>query len=204
MSKKGLSKVLSLRHDSYFSNSKLSLEKIIHLIHLWISKTPVCKAVNELAITKIIVVDWYNFNREVCAQYFIDHPCKIGGPNIEVEIDESKFGRRKYNRGRYSEGHWVFGGIKRVTGESFLVEVEKRDAATLIPIIEEYIQPGSIIYSDQWKAYSSLGSASSSYSHGVVNHSRHFVDPSTGVHTQQVESMWAQVKKNDATRRSHE
>ena len=29
-----------------------------------------------------------------------------------VEIDESKFFRRKYHRGRWREGHWVFGALK--------------------------------------------------------------------------------------------
>ena len=31
----------------------------------------------------------------------------IGGPGKEVKIDER---RRKYNRGRVVDGHWVFGG----------------------------------------------------------------------------------------------
>ena len=53
----------------------------------------------------------------------------IGGPGVEVEIDESKFGKIKYNRGRQVEGHWVFGGVERVTGECFMVEVARRDAA---------------------------------------------------------------------------
>ena len=43
--------------------------------------------------------------------------------------------------------HWVFGGTERITGNSFLVEVEKRDAATLLPIIQRHICPGSVIYS---------------------------------------------------------
>ena len=57
-----------------------------------------------------------------------------------AEIDEYKLGRRKYNQGRYTEGHWVFGGVERIMGNAFLVEVEKRDAETLLPIIEEYIR----------------------------------------------------------------
>ena len=88
-------------------------------------------------------VDWFNFIRDVCAQFFLDYTVKIGGPGIEVEIDESKFGRRKYNRGRYVDGHWVFGGTQRITGDCFLVEVSRRDAATLMSIINQYIAPGS-------------------------------------------------------------
>ena len=42
--------------------------------------------------------------------FFIDHPSQLGGPGKVVEIDESKFGKRKYNRGKYQDGHWVFGG----------------------------------------------------------------------------------------------
>ena len=80
-------------------------------------------------------------------------PAKIGGPGVEVEIDESMFGRRKYHRGRMVEGHWVFGETERITGNSFLIEVDKRDAQTLLPIIKNYIHPGSIIYSDEWRAY---------------------------------------------------
>ncbi|KAK3877360.1 hypothetical protein Pcinc_017915 [Petrolisthes cinctipes] len=37
---------------------------------------------------------------------------KIGGPWKIVEIDESKFWRRKYNVGHFVEGQWVFGGIQ--------------------------------------------------------------------------------------------
>jgi hypothetical protein len=41
---------------------------------------------------------------------------KIGGPNKIVEIDESKFGRRKYNRGHPVTGQCVFGGVERESG----------------------------------------------------------------------------------------
>lgn len=94
----------------------------------------------KIATASEAAVDWYNFCRDVCAQYFVDNPAVIGGPGLMVEIDKSKFGKRKYmyNRGRYTEGHWVFGGVQRITGEAFLVEVERRDADTLLPIIQQY------------------------------------------------------------------
>ena len=41
-------------------------------------------------------VDWSSFCREVCIEYMINNPEKIGGKNVLVEIDESKFGSRKY------------------------------------------------------------------------------------------------------------
>ena len=137
--RKGCQNRISLREGSYFFGSKLSLEVILRIIFLWVMRTPVKKAAKEMGISNKATIDWYNFNRDVCAQHFIDNPNKIGGPGIKVEIDESKFDRRKYNTGRWTEGHWVFGGTERITGSSFLVEVPKRDAATLIPIIRRRV-----------------------------------------------------------------
>ena len=70
---------------------------------------------------------------------------KIGGEGLTVEIDESKFGKRKYNKGKRVEGQWVFGGICRETGDFFTVPVERRDADTLLPIIKDHILPGTTI-----------------------------------------------------------
>eukprot|EP00116_Pleurobrachia_bachei_P017220 sb/3477482/ len=72
----------------------------------------------------------------------------IGGPGVIVQIDESKHGKRKYQRGRLVEGTWVFGGVDQVTGEAFfeICPANKRDEATLLPIILRRIRPGSITY----------------------------------------------------------
>ena len=118
----------------------------------------------------------------------------IGGPGKEVEIDESKFGKRKYNRGRAVEGHWVFGGMERGGGDRFLVEVAKRDAATFLPIIAQYVRPGTVVYSDEWAACHQLATTTGNV-HLIVNHSLHFVDPLTGAHTQGVEGMWSACKR---------
>ena len=65
------------------------------------------------------------------------------------------------------DGHWVFGGIERVSGEYFFVEVQQRDANTLLPLIAQFIRPGSIVYSDddEWSSYNL---------HLTVNHSLYF------------------------------
>ena len=36
---------------------------------------------------------------------------QIGGMAKVVEIDKSKFGKRKSHKGHHIEGQWVFGGI---------------------------------------------------------------------------------------------
>ena len=73
-----------------------------------------------------------------------------------MEIDESKFGKRKYNRGRMVKGQWVFGGVERGSKNFFLVAVDDRSQETLLPIIQEWILPGTTIISDCWKSYSRL------------------------------------------------
>ena len=72
--------------------------------------------------------------------------------------------------------------------------VQRRDAATLLPIINAHTAPGSIIHSDMWAAYSRVQNLPPVAAHNMVNHSRNFVDPVTGVHTQTIESYWNRVK----------
>ena len=62
---------------------------------------------------------------------------KIGGEGLTVEIDKSKFGKTKYHKGRYIQEQWIFGSICHETKQFFVTPVEKRDSATLIPIIVE-------------------------------------------------------------------
>ncbi len=85
-------------------------------------------------------------------------------------------------------------GIGRDTCECFAVLVERRDAATPLPIIHQYIRPGTTIYSDQWAAYNNIANGPHQYIHQTVNHSQNFVDPNTLKHTQNVEKMWICMK----------
>ena len=72
--------------------------------------------------------------------------------------------------------------------------VATRDAATLLPIIQQHVRPGTVIWSDQWAAYSRVQHLTPVAQYDTVNHSIEFVNPTTGVHTQNVESYWNRVK----------
>lgn len=78
--------------------------------------------------------------------------------------------------------------------------VQNRDRATLLPIIEQFVLPGTTIHSDEWGAYMHGAiPIIPPYIHHAVNHRRNFVCPLTGAHTNHVENFWKNMKmKNKA------
>ena len=72
--------------------------------------------------------------------------------------------------------------------------VTRRDAATLLLIINRHVRPRSIIWSDEWRAYRRVQQLAPVTQHQTINHSIQFVDPVMVVHTQNVESYWNRVK----------
>ena len=78
---------------------------------------------------------------------------------------------------------------------AYMELVQRRDAATLLPIIQAHASNGTIIHTDQWSAYSQVSSLPNVGGHQTVNHSITFVDPATGTHTQNIESYWSREKR---------
>ena len=148
----------------------------------------------QLEVDHTTVTDWFQFLRDVCSFDLIRLPVHLGGPGRIVAIDESVVARRKPENqpGRPVREQWVFGGIDLTTKEVFMELVPRRDAATLIPIIQRVILPGTTIWSDMWPAYNGL--AALGYQHDTVNHSLRFVDPVTGCHTNNIEATWNACK----------
>jgi len=182
----------SVRKYTIFAGSKLPIIKILLIMYFWIDNLEINKISKYLNISECSVGRWSLAFREIVFDYFLSNPEPIGGVGSIVEIDESKFGRRKYHRGHHVEGQWVFGGIDRQTGKVFLVPVEKRDQETLIPLIKTWILPHSTIISDCWKAYDILDQER--YEHLRVNHSLHFKDLASGAHKNTIESSWRHIK----------
>lgn len=121
---------------------------------------------------------------------------QIGGKDIVVEIDESKFGKRKYNRGHRVIGTWVVGLVERtVDRKIILIPVIQRDKDTLHSIIIKYVKKGSILMTDGWKGYNDISCYG--YRHYIINHSivyQRFED-GLSIHTNTIEGNWKSIKE---------
>ena len=176
----------------FFESSKLELRKVIGLSYKWASSVGSARGMSqvnlmrELRVSEHTVVDWRQFMRYVAVTYFLNNPEQIGGPCVVVEIDESLFRWRKNHVGQLREEMWVLGGYEQARRRGFLVWVDRRDVATLLPIIQQWVAPGSIIWTDMWAAYKYNQLPNMAYQHDTVNHTLRFVDPITGVTTNRV------------------
>jgi len=149
----------------------------------------------QLKIDSKTVTDWCCFLRDLCSWDLLNNPVQLGGPGHIVAVDETCVARAKpaaNHHARPVPPQWVFGAVDLQTGQFTLEMVPRRDGATLLPVIQRVIQPGSRVWSDQWQGYNGLMAAG--YIHERVNHSQHFVNPITGVHTNNIEARWAACK----------
>ncbi|KAG0439992.1 hypothetical protein DMUE_2062, partial [Dictyocoela muelleri] len=113
-----------------------------------------------------------------------------------VEIDESYFFKRKYNRGRLTNGVWYIGGIERGSRKTFLIPVPNRNAQTISRIFHDNVLPGTTIVTDQWRTYSSAIRTDPEYEHKYVNHSCNFVEPDDpSIHTQTIDGLWGHMER---------
>ncbi|XP_049307702.1 uncharacterized protein LOC125777304 [Bactrocera dorsalis] len=193
--------LISRAAGTWFEGVKISFPHVFYIMYF--TREGIYRE-NYVSVGKKLssatISDWYSYCREAVVIFQLDHQefkGKIGGPGKVVQIDESKFGKRKYNKGRRVEGHWVLGMIEDGS-EDLRLEVcsdNVRSAEVLIPLIRKHVHEGTTIRTDFWRAYECLPEYG--YNHEKVNHS----DPGNpfvaedGTHTQRIESHWRVVKR---------
>ena len=187
---------VNLRVGNWLEGIRLPLVTVLRFIYGWCWEyTSVAWCERELQINHCTAVSMNAILRETCACWLLgQNEGKIGGQGLIVEVDETLFSKRKSNSGRVLPPQWVLGGLCRETGECFLVAVDDRSVITLMAAIADHVEPASTIYTDCWKGYSTKQLEAAGFQHFTVNHSYNFVDPLTGVHTQNIERMWGCLK----------
>lgn len=190
----------SIRNASFFEGLKKPLFFYFKFFYCWAKEDFLGDISYELEVNKNTAGHLAFLLRERIEEYIFSEQVQLGGINEEgesiiVEIDESVFFRRKFNRGRFREHIWVLGLLERGSKKVVLIPIPDRSASTLHPLIEQYVLPGSTIITDCWAAYGRLGQ-NEFFTHLTVNHSINFLNPDdSNVHTQNIENLWLHAKK---------
>lgn len=186
-------KEVSIRKDSFFADHNLKFSEIMMMGYYWLVGNPVIAVQKMTGHSTKTVTAFFKYFCQLVSEVVEEEDTIIDGSGIVVEIDESKLGKRKYNRGHWVEGVWVLGGVERTAErKTFLCSVPDRTAETLLGVITQHVMPGSIVMTDMWRSYARL--VEHGYDHRTVNHSVHFRDPETGTHTNTIEGTWNGVK----------
>lgn len=189
-------KYTSLRVDSFLSGFSVPAHVFLNILWHWKKGNTQVEVQSDEQVSVDLVQKIYEKLRINCANYIAANQIMLGGPGIRCQIDESLFRYKpKNHRGRAPENEkWVFGiaDCSYVPAKIFLQSVQDRSASTLLPLISRVCRPGTIVVSDEWRAY--LNVSSLGFEHRTVNHSIYFVDPTNGNHTQNIESYWGKAK----------
>ncbi|XP_064463021.1 uncharacterized protein LOC135373901 isoform X3 [Ornithodoros turicata] len=218
----------SVFHDSVFRKYKIPLKLALKLMHIFTHDrhsyrylTLECSR-DAKRIGDRTIVRWLSLCRSVVSaavQRQVAAEGRIGGRGKIVEVDLSLFDKWKHHRGRARNGQWVLGMVEREAGpnakreggklRAVVCPNNKRDKATLIPLIKRYVKRGTTIITDSWGGYRNLETLGENpqqwrrhgrrryYAHKVVNHRLEFVTgPNCEVHTQTIESTWRLLKQS--------
>ena len=181
---------------TWWEDLHVPLVSAIRLAFAWARDLSYDEAQLEASVSRMTVAEAYSRLREVVVASFLEEQEKrgmIGGPGQVVQIDEAKFGDRKYHVGRIIDGHWLLGMIEDGSEDIRFVICPNncQSASALTPIIKRHVAAGSEIHTDGWKAYRGL--RNEGYVHYWVNHKENFVSP-WGIHTQRIEASWRPLR----------
>ena len=183
-----------------FQNTKLPLQKWFIAMYFTSSHK---KGVSSLQIMRDCEVSpktaWYMLQK-IRGLYGQSDTVALGG---EVEMDEMYLGGREINKheskktpnnqGRSTKTKTpIFGMVER-GGKVVAMKVEDIKGATLMPIVEQFVEEGATTYTDEATIYNQLGN--NGYTHKFVNHKQREYVRANDIHTNGIEGFWAHFKR---------
>ena len=191
-------KTQQILHGSFFSGSHLHPFTILNIAYLYVmmqeNQTAIAQALRKKP-RPTTICDWLQFCRDVMSKDIIQELAgeKLGGPGKTVVIDDTALGKRKYHRGKpvARETTWVLGMYDFEAKVGILDWIQNRSHQEIIPKVEDHVERGSDIVTDELRTYNCL--ATRGYTHRTVNHSRLFIAPG-GMHSNHVEAYFSRMK----------
>ena len=105
--------ILEIFERTFVGDSKLPLWKIVCLINFQcVPDYNQELAMKRLGLASSTVVNWVSYAQEVMVRWEEENKKPICGPITIVEIDETFFTKRKYNKGRNVCRLWIFSGVQ--------------------------------------------------------------------------------------------
>ena len=172
----------------YERRSRLNSRQQAELIKFFVAGAT-ARAAGEIAgVNRNTAASYFMRLRRLIAMHLPSY--RLSG---EVEADESYFGGvRKGKRGRGAAGKIAVFGLLKRNGKVYTAIIPNARTETLMPIIEERVEPDSIVYTDMFWAYNALDV--SDFHHHRIDHSRLFAKQ--GNHINGMENFWNQAKRH--------
>lgn len=189
----------SLKVGTVFEDSPLGLDKWLPVMWMVVN----CKnGVSSWEIHRAMGVTqktaWFMLQR--CRLAMQDSACAgmLGG---EVEVDESFIGGKARNmhadkraekiHGRGPVGKAIVAAVLERGGKVRARVIANRRKKALQALVNENVEPGSNLYSDELKSYDGLGET---FKHQVINHA--VADVRENVHVNGMENFWSLLKRS--------
>src|SRR5437763_4200156 len=191
----------SLKVGTIFEDSPIGLEKWLPAMWLVVN----CKnGISSYEIHRALGVTqktaWFMLHRIRLAVHSGSFSKKLGGPDSEIEVDESFIGgkarnmhmdvRKRRITGTGGKGKAMAFGILERGGQVRTVVLPNRQKETVQPEIKKHVHIGTALYSDEMLGYHGL---EAEFTHKVVDHAERYVDGR--VHTNGLENFWSLLKR---------
>ena len=183
-----------------FENTKLPLQKwfiAMYLISSHKKGVSSCQIMRDCEVMQKTA--WFMLQK-IRSLYGITDDIALDG---EVEMDEMYLGGRESNKheskktegtqGRSTKTKTPIFGMQQRNGNVVAMKVENTQGATIMPIVNQFVESGATTYTDEASIYNSL--TKNGYEHLFVNHSQREYVRANDIHTNGIEGFWAHFKR---------